>query len=121
MVDDFKDRAEFFLVYICEAHSVDGWQTDSNEAEGIRINQHTTLDERRDAAKLCAERLALRIPTLLDEMDNRACEAYSAWPERIYIVDPDGKIHFRGGPGPYEFDPGVARASLVDLLRAVDT
>ncbi len=104
------------MVYIAEAHSVDGWQTDSNEAEGIRITQHQEFKERWDAARLCAERLGLSIPTLVDGMDNSACEAFSAWPERLYITH-RGRVHYRGGQGPYDFDVPEARASLVELLR----
>jgi len=96
---------------------VDGWQTDSNEDEGIRVRQHTTFDERLSAARLCAARLGLSIPTLVDGMDDAAAEAFSSWPERIYIADTGGRIHYRGGPGPYEFDPEEARESLVRLLR----
>ncbi len=96
---------------------MDGWQTDSNEDEGIRVRQHTTFDERRSAARLCAARLGLSIPTLVDGMDDAAAEAFSSWPERIYIADTRGRIHYRGGPGPYEFDPEEARESLVRLLR----
>ena len=73
--------------------------------------------ERWTAARLCAERLGLTIPTLVDGMDDAACESFSAWPERMYIVD-GGRIHYRGGPGPYEFDVPEARASLLKLLGA---
>jgi hypothetical protein len=103
------------VVYIAEAHSVDGWQTDSNEAAGIRIAQHTQFGERWEAAQLCRDRLALSIPTLVDGMDNAACEAFSAWSERMYIVH-RGRIHYRGGQGPYDFNVSEARASLEVLL-----
>jgi hypothetical protein len=109
------DLAHLHLVYIAEAHSVDGWQTDSNEAAGIRINQHTEFGERWEAALLCAERLSLSIPTLVDGMDNAACVAFSAWPERMYIIH-EGRIHYRGGQGPYDFDVPEARESLMALL-----
>lgn len=116
MVDDLSSRADFRLVYIAEAHPVDGWQTSSNEEEGIRIRQHTTLEERLAAARLCHEKLGLRLPVLVDRLDDRAAKAFAAWPERIYIIAPDGSIHYKGGPGPYEFDPAEARASLEEWL-----
>ncbi len=116
MVDDLGGRADFRLVYIAEAHSVDGWQTTSNEEEGIRIRQHTSHEDRVAAARLCHEKLGLRLPVLVDGMDDRAARAYAAWPERIYIISPDGTIQFKGGPGPYEFDPAGARAALEALL-----
>lgn len=117
MQDDFQGQAEFYIVYIAEAHTIDGWQMESNEKEGIRIAQPTVFPERMAAAKRCATDLRLRIPTLVDGMDNAAYEAFSAWPERIYIIDSNNHVHYRGGPGPFEFNVDEARASLSSLLR----
>jgi len=116
MYREFGGRADFYVVYIAEAHPVDGWQMDSNEAEGIRVPQPTTFAERRAVAGRCADALGLSIPTLVDGMDDAALEAFAAWPERIYIADARGRVHYRGGPGPFEFKPDEARAALVDLL-----
>jgi len=116
LYETHRAAAVIFLVYIAEAHPVDGWQTASNEEEGIRLRQHETFEARCAAARLCAARLGLGIPTLVDGMDDAAAEAFSAWPERIYIVGADGRIAFRGGPGPYEFDPDEASAALERLL-----
>jgi type I thyroxine 5'-deiodinase len=79
------------------------------------MNQPTAFKERWEAAQLCAEQLGLSIPTVVDGMDDAACEAFSAWPERMYIVN-GGRIHYRGGQGPYDFDVPGARASLLELL-----
>lgn len=117
MYRDLRDRADFFVVYIAEAHPVDGWQMDSNEAEGIRVPQPVTFAQRLAVAMRCAEALGLSIPTLVDGMDDAARLAFAAWPERIYIVDTSGKIHYRGGPGPFEFKPDEARRSLADLIE----
>ena len=49
-------------------------------------------------------------------MDDGACKAFSAWPERIYILDREGKIAYQGGHGPFDFrvdEAGEALASLV--------
>jgi hypothetical protein len=115
LYDEFKDMATFYVVYIAEAHAVDEWQMESNEAEEIRLRQHTSLEERKAAARLCADQLQLTIPVLVDGMENAAFEAFSAWPERIYIIDADGRIHYQGGPGPYEFKPQEARTMLIAL------
>lgn len=121
MYDDFHDRSAFYVVYIAEAHTVDGWQTESNEEQGIRVKQPSAFEERLDAARICAKALGLTIPILVDGMDNNAFEAFAAWPERIYIVNPEGRIHYRGGPGPYDFKPEEARSNLIELMeRASD-
>lgn len=41
-------------------------------------------------------------------MDNGACEAYGAWPERLYVVL-DGKIAFKAGKGPRGYKPAEVR------------
>jgi hypothetical protein len=117
MYDQFKDRALFYVVYIAEAHAVDEWRLSANEQAGIRLKQHSKLDERLAAAQLCAQELELRIPTLVDGMDNLASELFAAWPERIYIIDKGGSVYYRGGYGPYDFNPAEARESLTKLLH----
>jgi hypothetical protein len=116
MYRTYGDRATIVVIYISEAHAVDEWQMESNEQEGICLNQHSTFAERLAAARLCAERLGLTIPTLVDAMDNAACEWFAAWPERIYVIGTDGRIAFKTGPGPYEFDTAAAEAALCELL-----
>ena len=106
------------MVYIAEAHPVDGWQTESNNEQGLRIPQHVSLDDRRTAAESCRTGLSLSIPVLVDAIDNSASIAFSAWPERIYIIGLDGLIAYRGGPGPFEFDPDEARGALGQTLDA---
>ena len=53
---------------------------------------------------------------LVDGMDDAACRAFSAWPERIYILGADGRIAYQGGHGPYDFHPEEARAALEAML-----
>jgi type I thyroxine 5'-deiodinase len=50
-------------------------------------------------------RFKFRIPILIDDMENRIEKLYSAWPERIYIVDETGRIAYKGGLGPFKFNP----------------
>ncbi|ELR17026.1 iodothyronine deiodinase [Acanthamoeba castellanii str. Neff] len=38
----------------------------------------------------------------VDHMNDRACALFSAWPERLYIVQ-SGRIEFKGGPGPFGY------------------
>ncbi len=104
------------FVYIAEAHSTDGWQLDANLDEDVLIAQHTSLDERVAAAHAGVARLGLTMPVLVDPMDDAVSEAFAAWPERIYVVDADGRMAFTGGPGPFEFDPDAAAAALESLL-----
>ena len=108
----YRERAAFFFVYIAEAHATDGWQLQSNLDDDVLIANHTTLAERFAAARAGVAQLGLTLPVLVDDMDDAVSEAFAAWPERIYVVGPDARIVFAGGPGPFEFDPDAAAAAL---------
>lgn len=120
MYIEHRDAADFYVVYIAEAHAVDGWQMDSNEAEGIRVPQPKAWAERVAVAMRCAEALGLSIPTLVDGMDDAALRAFAAWPERLFVADAGGRLVYCGGPGPFDFKPDAARAALRALLGGWD-
>ena len=64
-----------------------------------------TFEERTRIAKEFLERTKLTIPTLIDNMDNKIDANYKAWPERVYIIEIDGKVLYKGGEGPWGFKP----------------
>lgn len=100
----YRDGVEFFVVYVQEAHPTDGWQTDSNVAEGVLFRQHRSYAEREEAAQSCSIGLHIGLPIIIEEMDNAIDEAYGAAPERLYVVDVDGKVAYHGGAGPHFFN-----------------
>jgi thiol-disulfide isomerase/thioredoxin len=111
----YKDRAHFYFIYIEEAHTSDAWQMKSNERDGVVYPQARTLQERVKVGSTCAGALKIPFPMLVDEMDDRTEHAYRAWPTRVYVVDKDGRIAFKSGPGPFGFiveevKPGLERA-----------
>jgi hypothetical protein len=100
----YRRHVEFFVIYVQEAHPTDGWQTDSNVAEGILFRQHQSYEERESVAATCSLDLHLSLPVLIEEMDNAIDEAYGAAPERLYLIGADGRVAYRGGAGPHFFD-----------------
>ena len=104
LYNHYKDRVEFFVVYVQEAHPTDGWQTNSNVEEGVLFRQHQSYGEREHAAQSCTIGLHISIPTLVEEMDNAIDEAYGAAPERLYLIGKDGRVVYHGGSGPHFFD-----------------
>ena len=89
---------------------------ESNRRDRIEVPQPRALAERRDLARLCAERLALTAPLLIDGMENEADRAYGAWPERLYVVSPDRRIVYQGGKGPYGFSIEELEGFLQEYL-----
>ena len=112
----YRERAGLVFVYIAEAHATDGWQMDANVEEGVLIASHVTMDDRFAAARAGVDRLGLTMPVLVDTMDDAVSNAFAAWPERIYVVDAEGRIAHAGGPGPFDFDPDAASAALDALV-----
>ena len=79
--------------------------------------QPTTWTERQSVARSCCQRLELSMPVVVDSIDNAVDTAYAAWPERIYIIDADGRIAYAGKQGPWGFKPKEAERALDKLLR----
>ena len=100
----YKDRVEFFVVYVQEAHPTDGWQVESNVDENILFRQHQSYIEREEAAQSCTLGMHISVPTLVEEIDNAIDEAYGAAPERLYLIGKDGRVAYHGGAGPHFFD-----------------
>jgi hypothetical protein len=116
MHDRYAERVAFYVVYIKEAHPEDGWVVTHNRDDGIRMDDPTTSGERSAAADACAVRAALRIPVLVDGLDNAVARAYGGWPDRLYLVGRGGRVVFQGGPGPFEFKPELLEAAIEDEL-----
>ena len=81
MYKKYGDKAEFFVVYIREAHPTDGRQSRENEVEKILVRQPKTIEERSDVAFQCTLCLNISIPCVLDDMKATAQKVYSAWPD----------------------------------------
>jgi hypothetical protein len=50
-------------------------------------------------------------------MDNQVDGLYAAWPERIFVIDRQGKIAYAGRQGPWGFKPEEAERALRRVLR----
>jgi hypothetical protein len=104
------------VVYIREAHPTDAWQVEANERDGVLFVQPTTIDERIEVAKACSLRLDLTIPTLIDDMADSTDRKYYALPDRLFLIGRDGRIAFRGAPGPFGFVSDDLKKAIVSQL-----
>ncbi len=93
------------MVYIKEIHPTDGWQVKENERDAVTFRQHRSMEERIEVGQACMVKLALEMPALLDDLNDRVAQAYTAMPERLYLVGRDGRIAYKGGMGPMFFRP----------------
>ncbi len=111
--EQHADRVEFVVVYVREAHPEDGWVVSMNREQNIRFQDPTSNKERHELAATCALRLQIRIPVLVDDIDDNIASAYGALPDRLYLVGRGGKIVYQGAPGPWGFNPE-------ELARAIE-
>ena len=104
LANSHGDKVKFFRVYIREAHAEGEDQVPRNLDEDIIFDQPATSDERAEVAAACMLRYNFSFPMLLDNMENEAEEKYNSWPDRLYLIGPNGKIAYQGGMGPLYFD-----------------
>ena len=107
----YKDKVDFLLVYIEEAHP----EQLTGDIEGIK-GQPKDIEQRAILATKCVSELKLSLPIVLDSMDGVAEEAYKGRPDRICIVDLDGKVAYYSKRGPRGFKPKEAAEELKKLL-----
>ena len=83
------------------------------------VEDPVSLFERNGVAKVCMTKLALEpMPALVDDMDDTANEAYSGWPDRLYLVGKDGNIAYHGGRGPFGFKPDELEEAIQKEVSA---
>jgi hypothetical protein len=75
------------------------------------------LPERAEIARDFASQFKVSLPILVDTIDNKVENAYTAMPDRIYVIDAHGKIAYKSDPGPAGFKAGTVPPILDRLLN----
>lgn len=107
---------DVYAVYIREAHPADGWKVQANDRVGVTVDQPATQEARNLVASTCCQALKLAMPLLVDTIDDRVNRAYSGFPDRLYLIDRDGKVIYKGGRGPYGYKPREVEQTLLMLF-----
>lgn len=118
MYEAYKDRVAFYVVYIQEAHPTDLWQLPSNIRDGVLFASPKSGEERTSTAQACIRRLGIRIPAVLDSIENNTERAYTAWPDRLFLIGAGGRVLFKSAPGPFGFSPQALARELKKLPGA---
>ena len=108
----YSDRVQFLAIYIREAHPTDGWRIPG----AAKRRDPQSIEERRQLAGECQAAALHGIPTLVDEMDDAVMTAYAAWPDRLYLVDLEGRVVYASGRGPMGFKPGQLKRAIEGVL-----
>ena len=89
---------------------------ESNNRAGISVTQPKTSAERTRAAVQCCDSLKMALPMLVDDIDDAVGKAYSGFPDRLYLIDRDGRVAYKGGRGPYGYKSRELEQTLILLL-----
>jgi hypothetical protein len=111
----WEGEVRFLALYVREAHPTDGWRMTSNDRAGIAFAQPRSYLERAGVATKCGQSLSCSMPLLVDGLHDPVGHAYSGMPDRLYLIDRDGRVVYKGGRGPFGFKPGEMDQSLTML------
>lgn len=127
----YHEQVEFLVIYIREAHPVDGWWLGggipglllklSGSKAATNVYDPKTMEERQAVAGRCEAALQYGIRTYVDEMDDGVNRAYAAAPTRLYLVGLDGRVVYAGGLGPFGFKPAELGAAIAKYLAQAAT
>jgi type I thyroxine 5'-deiodinase len=106
------------VVYIQEAHPSDLWQLPSNVKDEVIFSSPKTFDERVNVANACVRDLGIEFPALLDNIEDSTEQAYTGWPDRLYVIDQQGRVAYKSDPGPYGFTPDAMEEALKKVLES---
>ena len=87
-----------------------------NVRENVVFDDPKTFAERSNAAESCVRKLGIRIPALVDDVGDGVEAAYTGWPDRLYLIDRDGRVAFKSAPGPFGFNPKTLETALRELM-----
>ena len=76
----------------------------------------TDFKQRSELADICVVKLGIKIPAVVDHFDDSTETAYSGWPDRLYVIDADGRVAYKSRPGPFGFKPAEMEEALKRAL-----
>ena len=89
---------------------------DSNIRDKVIFRTPESFEERTEIASSCVRKLGIKIPAVVDDMNNSTERVYTGWPDRIYLIDRDGRLVMKTKPGPFGFYPSQLEKHLRQLV-----
>ena len=91
----------------------------SNIKDHVLVATAKSFDDRDEAANACVVKLGLHIPALVDDLQDSTERAYTGWPDRLFVIDPSGRVAYKSRPGPFGFYPEEMAKVLQSLVPPV--
>lgn len=108
---DYSDRAEFLFVYICETDHDTPELDQAVAKQGLRPDDP---DYSRQRLLVGLRLYDLTMPCLRDGPDRATQRAYGAWPQRLVLIDPRGRVAWDAG---WSLQRGFDFATVEERLR----
>ena len=90
----------------------------SNIKDQVVFASPRSEGERANLAGTCVRKLGIEIPAVLDEFGNSTESAYTGWPDRMYLIDANGKVAYKSKPGPFGFKSDELKIAIERTLQA---
>jgi hypothetical protein len=84
--------------------------------EGIGISSAKDFGQKEEYAPSCVRNLGIKFTTVVDNMDAQVELSYMGWPDRLYLIGKDGRIAWKGAPGPEGFQPRQLESAILKAL-----
>ena len=90
----------------------------SNVKDKVLFASPKNEEERAFVAGACVRKLGIEFPAVLDEFNNATEQAYTGWPDRLYLIDAQGRVAYKSKPGPFGFKPDELKVALERIVPA---
>jgi Iodothyronine deiodinase len=88
----------------------------SNIKDSVVFASPKNEEERALVAGACVSKLGIKPPAVLDQFGNATEKAYTAWPDRLYLIDAAGRVSYKSRPGPFGFNADDLRNALARIV-----
>jgi hypothetical protein len=90
-----KPDVDFRIVYIRDTHPALGFRAPTNDRRGIPPEQEPkSVEDREKWACEDRKKMKCSIPVVMDTFDDKTLKAYDAFPQRVFVLDKDGKVAY---------------------------
>jgi len=89
----------------------------SNIKDKVVFASPHSEEERGLVAGSCVRKLGIEIPAVLDEFGNSTESAYTAWPDRLYVIDSTGRVAYKSKPGPFGFHADELKTAIQKVVQ----
>ena len=76
-----------------------------------------SYEQRVSLAGTCSTNLGIEFPALVDTIENSTEVAYTGWPDRLYVIDKDGRVAFKSAAGPFGFKTDQLANALAQIAQ----